>query len=428
MLTLNTSFIHKINRETVVKKYQHQVNRIIDKLNKKDLPGCEMTGWKTIIDDANVNEMSLIKQTANRWRKMNIKDVVMIGIGGSYTGVRAGIDMCNIPFDDSHIKLHWVHNMSSTYLCGLKRKLTNKKFGIVIISKSGTTLEPALAFRIFRKLLEKNIGKEQSHKYIVAITDYEKGTLLELAKKNHYIHFGIPNNIGGRFSTLTSVGLFPLALKGINPLMIYHGAKQALKDNDSNKLSSCSAYLYACYRNYLLVHKKLSIENFIVYDPTLEFIAQQWRQLFGESEGKQNKGLFPTYSLFTTDLHSMGQYLQEGKKIFFETTLIVKKPRLDMKLFINDDSDKLKYLNNKTIDFINKKAYEGTIEAHTELGKNDNLIISIDKCDAYHFGYLIMWFQLAVMMSGYLLKINPFDQPGVEAYKNNMFKLLGKKI
>lgn len=426
MLNFNTNNTHKINKQTIIRKYQHQCNKIITKLNKKELPGCNMTGWKNIVDEANVNELSLIKQTANRWRKMNIKDVVIIGIGGSYTGVRAGMEMCGIPFDDSHMHLYWIHNISSTYLCGLKKKLSRKKFGIVVISKSGTTLEPALAFRIFKKLLEKNIGKSESHKYIVAITDYENGTLLELAKKNHYIHFGVPNNIGGRFSTLTSVGLFPLALKGINPLIVYHGAKQALNDNSSNKLSNCSAYLYACYRHYLLTHKKMSIENFIVYDPFLEFVAQQWRQLFGESEGKQNKGLFPTYSLFTTDLHSMGQYLQEGRKIFFETTLIVKKPRLDMKLFINDDVDKLKYLNNKTIDLINKKAFTGTIRAHTDLGKNDNLVIEIDKCDAYHFGYLIMWFQLAVMMSGYLLKINPFDQPGVEAYKNNMFKLLGK--
>ena len=316
--------------------------------------------------------------------------------------------------------------MSSTYLCALKRNLVNKKFAIIVISKSGTTLEPALAFRIFRKLLERNIGVKESHKYIVAITDYEKGTLLDLAKKNHYIRFGIPNNIGGRFSTLTNVGLFPLAIKGINPLMVIHGAKQALLDNSSNKLINSSAYLYACYRNYFLTHRKKVIENFIVYDPTLEFVAQQWRQLFGESEGKQNNGLFPTYSLFTTDLHSMGQYLQDGRKIFFETTLIVRKPRLDMKLFINDDVDKLKYLNTQTIDWINKRAFIGTIKAHTELGKNDNLIIEIDRCDAYHFGYLIMWMQLAVMISGYLLKINPFDQPGVEAYKKNMFKLLGK--
>ncbi|MDR2369828.1 MAG: glucose-6-phosphate isomerase [Mycoplasmataceae bacterium] len=410
-----------------MKRYQTLISSLVNKINLKLLDGSDMMGWLDLVDSYDSREIIQMRNKANEWKKMQMKYVLVIGIGGSYVGVRAAIDMCCGLFNEVAPKIIWMHNMSSTYVVSLTQKLAHEKFGIIVISKSGTTLEPAITFRIFRELLQKNVGISKLHKYIVAITDKNKGTLHDFAKHRHITTFGIPDDIGGRFSTLTPVGMFAIILKGLDPLMILKGAKQAVKDASNEEISENSAFTYACYRHYFSTIKHFQIENFIVYDPSLQFVGEMWRQIFAESEGKEYKGLFPTLSLFTTDLHSMGQYLQQGKRIFFETSLIVKKPKKDLVVKVTDNVDKLKYLNNKSLDFINKKAFEGTISAHTKIGKVNNFVLEIGTNDEYHFGYLFMWFAIAVTMSGYLLKINPFNQPGVEQYKSNMFKLLGKK-
>lgn len=385
-----------------------------------------MIGWRDINQLFNTKELNAMILKANQWKAMNLKHVVVIGIGGSYIGIKAAIDFvyANRP---QPVEMIYLHNMSADYLLNKLDYLKNKKFGIIVISKSGTTLEPAIAFRLFRNQLISNVGMKNVRKYIVAITDKEKGTLHNYATAKGYTMFSVPNNIGGRFSTLTPVGLFPMMVAGLNPNKILRAAKQAIMDLNNTDLKQNSAFLYACIRHYLYTQKHLNIENFIVYDPAYTMLACQWQQLFGESEGKKHRALYPTYCTFTTDLHSIGQYLQQGTRNFFETTLFVEKPNVDYKLRIRDDDDGLNYLNNHNLSDLTNKAFEGTIAAHTYEGKINNLVIYLQKADEYHYGYFFIWLAHAAMMSGYLLKINPFDQPGVEAYKKNMFQLLGKK-
>lgn len=335
--------------------------------------------------------------------------------------------MCNGVIGFQKTKIIYVHNMSSAYIADLIKKVGKNRFGIVVISKSGTTIEPAITFRLFSEIMKKNFGEEYTKKMIVAVTDAQKGTLHDLAKAKKWTSFVIPDDIGGRYSTLTPVGMFPMILAGLDPLEILKGAKKALDDTKSFNLRNNSAFMYACYRHYFYTRCKYNIENFVVYDPSLTMIGEQWKQLFGESEGKSHKAMYPTCSLFTTDLHALGQYLQEGTRNFVETTLWVDQPRKDIKLSIKDNVDGLKYLNGKTLNYINEKAYQGTIAAHTKKGKVNNLIINISSADEFHYGYLYIWLCRAAMISGYLLNINPFNQPGVEAYKTNMFSLLKKR-
>ncbi len=425
MLNFDTNYLsHKTSRTNIIKKYQKSVSSIFKKINSGTALGCEMTGWlkpNKVVDQKLIRAM--IKK-ANQWERNNIRNVVVIGIGGSYVGVKAAIDM--VLGSNTKMKIHFIYNIHPNFITAKIKELQKQRFAIVVISKSGTTLEPSVGFRIFRKLLEAKVGQEQATKLIVAITDPEKGTLHNYARAKGYTLFPIPNNIGGRYSTLTSVGVFPMILAGIDPIKLLKGATKATDDLSNSNLRTNSAFLYAAYRHYFYTAKKIQIENFITYDPTLTMIACQWQQLFGESEGKQKRAMYPTYSLFTTDLHALGQYLQEGTRNFIETTLIVENPKDDIKLKIDDNNDGLKYLNQKTLDFINKQAFEGTITAHSEDGKVNNLIISLTKSDEYHYGYLFIWLAHAAMMSAYLLKVNPFDQPGVESYKKNMFALLKK--
>lgn len=426
MLKFDTSFvINKKQTENILKKYSKTVVDICKKVDDEIAPGSEMTGWMHPEMFFRTKEILALLNKVKQWHNLKLKNVVVIGIGGSYIGIKAAIDM--IRGGDTKVNLVYISNINSNYIVPILNQLRNQKFGIVVISQSGTTLESAIAFKLFRDLLENNVGIKNGKKYIVAITDAEKGTLHNFAKAKGYMMLSIPNNIGGRFSTLTSVGLFPMALAGADINKILRGAKQALADLETTSLKNNSAYLYACYRHYFHVIKKLQVENFIVYDPWLTTIGLQWQQLFGESEGKSHKGLYPTFSTFTTDLHSLGQYLQQGSRNFFETTLIVETPKNDLKLKINNDDDGLKYLNNKTLDSLTKTAFEGTINAHTKDGGANNLVISISKADEFNYGYLFIWLAKAAMMSAYLLKQNPFDQPGVEAYKKRMFNLLGRK-
>lgn len=406
-------------------KYQSKVCHILDHIKLNSLPGCEMLGWKDLPFSYDNHELLKMKEKAKEWHSLGVNNVVVIGIGGSYVGVRAAIDMC-CGQSKKNPSIIWIHNMSSTYITETLNDVSKQKFAIVVISKSGTTIEPTIGFKLFREALVKQLGK-QANKYIVAITDKSKGVLFDYASKHKYTTFVIPDNVGGRFSVLTPVGMFVMILKQIDPLQLLKGAADAAKYVANSNIERNSAIQYAIHRHYFHTHKKLQIENFIVYDPSLQFVGEMWRQIFGESEGKDGKGLYPDVSLFTTDLHSMGQYLQQGTRNFFETTLYVEKPRADMILSIKDNDDKIAYLNKKSLSFINKKAYEGTIDAHTNIGKVNNIIISITKPDAYHFGYFFMWVSTALMISAYLLGVNPFNQPGVEQYKSNMFKLLGKK-
>lgn len=424
MLTFNNEYIDKkLKTSSIIKKYQKNVNQIYKNVINEVAVGSDMTGWLHIDQIIKTQDIIKINKTVADWKALRIKDVVVIGIGGSYIGIKAAIDMINCK-NSNGIKFHWIYNMSANYMLSVLEGLEKKKFGIVIISKSGTTLEPAIGFRLFRELLIQNVGIKNSKKYIVAITDANKGTLHNYAKIKEYTMFAIPDNIGGRFSTLTAVGLFVMALAGIELNKVLRGAKQALIDLNTASLRNNSAFLYACYRYHLYTQLHLQVENVIVYEPSLEMIGHQWQQLFAESEGKKHKALYPITSVFTGDLHSVGQYLQDGTRNFFETTIMIDNPCKDKKLRISNNDDGLKYLNGKSLDELTKKAFMGTVKAHYEKGKVNNFIINLTKADEYHYGYLFMWIAHAAMMSAYLLKVNPFDQPGVEAYKANMFDLL----
>jgi glucose-6-phosphate isomerase len=303
--------------------------------------------------------------------------------------------------------------------------LDGKDFSINVISKSGTTTEPAIAFRIFRKMLEEKYGVEEARKRIYATTDKSKGALKTLASDEGYETFVVPDDIGGRYSVLTAVGLLPIAVSGVEIETMMNGAAQAREDFGKSELSENPAYQYAAVRN-ALYNKGKTIEMLINYEPGLQYFSEWWKQLFGESEGKDQKGIYPSSANFSTDLHSLGQYVQEGRRDIFETVIKVSEPRHELKIEKADsDLDGLNYLAGETVDFVNNKAFEGTLLAHTD-GGVPNLIVEIPAMDAYTFGYLVYFFEKACAMSGYLLGVNPFDQPGVEAYKVNMFALLGK--
>ena len=414
----------KILSKSFLKKYQKDVNEIIKRVNANTAEGCRLMGWKLTENLYRTRELLEISKKAKQWKQLNLKQIVVIGVGGSYLGAKAAINMVKHSGPE-YPEMIFVNNMSANYLLSILNSLKGKKYGIIVISKSGKTLEAEMAFRLFRRQLIENVGVASAKKLIVAITNPEKGTLHMFAKANGYKIFTIPDNIGGRYSSLTPVGIFPMAVAGLDIGKVLKGAKQAILDLSNHKISENHAYLYACLRHYLYKEKKLSIEQFNVYEPMLKQVAYQWQQLFGESEAKKYKALYPAVSLFTNDLHSIGQYLQEGSRNFFETTLMVETSALDKKLKITDDEDGLRYLNNKNLSDLTFKAFHGTVDAHTR-AKVNNLVIYISKADEYHYGYLFMWLCHAAYMSAYLLKVNPFDQPGVESYKQKMFELLGK--
>lgn len=317
------------------------------------------------------------------------------------------------------------NNISSTYMKDLMDVLQDKDFSINVISKSGTTTEPAIAFRIFRKLLEEKYGKEEARGRIYATTDKARGALKTLADEEGYETFVIPDDVGGRYSVLTAVGLLPIAAAGLKIEDMMKGAAAAQNDFAASELEQNPAYQYAVARN-VLYNKGKTIEMLINYEPALQYFAEWWKQLFGESEGKDQKGIYPSSANFSTDLHSLGQYVQEGRRDLFETIVQVEKSRHELTIESDAaDLDGLNYLAGETVDFVNKKAFQGTMLAHTD-GGVPNLVVSIPALDEYTFGYLVYFFEKACAMSGYLLGVNPFDQPGVEAYKVNMFALLGK--
>jgi glucose-6-phosphate isomerase len=401
-------------------------------LHEQTGAGNDYLGWIDLPVNYDKEEFSRIQKSSEKIK--NDSDVLLvIGIGGSYLGARAAIEMLNHSFYNALPKekrqtpqvLFLGNNISSTYMTDLMDLLDGKDFSINVISKSGTTTEPAIAFRIFRKLLEEKYGAEEARKRIYATTDKAKGALKTLATDEGFETFVVPDDVGGRYSVLTAVGLLPIAVSGVDIEAMMKGARDAREAFSKSELEENPAYQYAAVRN-VLYNKGKTIEMLINYEPGLQYFSEWWKQLFGESEGKDQKGIFPSSANFSTDLHSLGQYVQEGRRDLFETVIKVAKPRHELTIEEADsDLDGLNYLAGQTVDFVNNKAFEGTLLAHTD-GDVPNLIVEIPEMDAYTFGYLVYFFEKACAISGYLLGVNPFDQPGVEAYKVNMFALLGK--
>ncbi|WP_029451001.1 glucose-6-phosphate isomerase [Clostridium algidicarnis] len=394
--------------------------------------GSEFLGWLDLPVNYDKEEFKRIKEAAKKIRK-NSEVLLVIGIGGSYLGARAAIEMLNHSFynilnndqRNSPAIFFVGNNISSTYMIDLLEAIKDKDISINIISKSGTTTEPAIAFRIFKDLLEKKYGKEEARKRIFATTDKEKGALKSLSDKEGYETFVIPDNVGGRFSVLTAVGLLPIATSGVDIDSIMKGSEKAMEDFAHDDLKKNNCYQYAAVRN-LLYRKEKNIEIMVNYEPSLHYFSEWWKQLYGESEGKDNKGIFPAAVDFSTDLHSMGQYIQDGRRNLFETVLNVEKPRKEIIIEKNkEDIDGLNFLAGKTMNFVNNKAFQGTLLAHSD-GGVPNIIINISEISPFNFGYMVYFFEKACAISGYILGINPFNQPGVEAYKKNMFALLGK--
>jgi glucose-6-phosphate isomerase len=390
--------------------------------------GNDFLGWVDWANTFDKNELAKMKTVSANLRQ-KIDTLLVVGIGGSYLGARAAEEMIRGLYANDKVELIYVGNtISSTYVQQVSDYLKDKEFGIVNVSKSGTTTEPGIAFRIFKKQLEEKVGKAEAVSRIVAVTDAKKGALKTLADNEGYETFVIPDDIGGRFSVLTPVGIFPLLVAGIDVDAIFSGAKKARNDTKAADLSSNEAYRYAVARYLMNVKQGYKAETLVSYELQMQMFTEWWKQLFGESEGKDGKGLFPTSCVFSTDLHSLGQFIQEGtKNVLFETIIRVKTPQNDLKIPSDADNlDGLNYLTTKTFHEINNIALAGVIDAHANSGKVPNIVLEFDKMDAEMFGYAVTWFMKACAMSGYLLEINPFNQPGVEIYKANMFKLLKK--
>ncbi len=388
--------------------------------------GNDFLGWLNLPVDISMEELTDIEKTAADLRART-QVMVVVGIGGSYLGVRAVIEALSDSFhnyEPTGMKVIFAgHNISEDYYYELYNYLSNKEFGICVISKSGTTTEPAIAFRLLKELLEKKVGQEEARKRIVAITDASKGALRTLADQEGYKTFVIPDNVGGRFSVLTPVGLLPIAIAGFSIRDLVQGAIDMRNDCFSQEINPAIEYAVA---RTLLYRKGYAVELLANFHPKLHYITEWWKQLYGESEGKENRGIFPAGVDFTTDLHSMGQYIQEGARILMETVISVARP--DHKMEIPSDEanlDKLNFLAGKRVDEVNKMAELGTQIAHVD-GGVPNMKVIMPALDALYIGQLFYFFELACGISGSMLGVNPFNQPGVEAYKNNMFALLDK--
>ena len=415
-----------------IMEYKEQVENIHKDLHRRANDEKDFVGWLDLPVNYDKEEFKRIKKAAKKIKKES-DILVVIGIGGSYLGARAVIEALTSSFNNllpakqrKYPQILFAgNNLSSNYLNELIEYIENKDFSVNVISKSGTTTEPAIAFRVFREILENKYGIDEARSRIYATTDKEKGALKALAQKEGYETFVVPDNVGGRYSVLTAVGLIPIATAGIDIDKLMEGARIAEERyNDSNlKYNEC--YQYAVARNILYKLYK-NTEILVNYEPKLHYFTEWWKQLYGESEGKDQKGIFPAGVDNTTDLHSMGQYIQEGRRCLFETVLSVKEPKTDIKINPDDDNlDGLNYLAGKTLDYVNKKAMEGTIKAHVS-GDVPNIQITMNKLDEENLGELIYFFEKACAMSGNILGVNPFNQPGVEEYKKNMFKLLKK--
>ena len=415
-----------------IMEYKEKVENIHKDLHRRANDEKDFVGWLELPTNYDKDEFERIKKAAKKIKKES--DVLLvIGIGGSYLGARAVIEALTSSFNNllparqrKYPQILYVgNNLSPNYMNELIEYVENKDFSINVISKSGTTTEPAVAFRVFREILENKYGIDEARSRIYATTDKERGALKTLADKEGYEEFVVPDNVGGRYSVLTAVGLLPIAVAGIDITKLMEGARIAQQRyNDANlKYNEC--YQYAVARNILYKQDKTT-EILVNYEPKMHYFTEWWKQLFGESEGKDNKGIFPAGVDNTTDLHSMGQYIQQGRRNLFETVVYVEKPQSNITINPDDDNlDGLNYLAGKTLDYVNKKAMEGTIEAHVS-GNVPNIAVKMNKLDEENLGEIIYFFEKACAMSGSILGVNPFDQPGVEEYKKNMFKLLKK--
>ena len=412
--------------ESSITDYQAEVTKAHQALHSYTGKGNDYLGWLELPNNYDKDEFLRIKELAAKIGD-DIEVLLVCGIGGSYLGARAAIEMIKGLYPNDSKEIIFIGNtFSSTYINQVLDYIKDKSVYLNVISKSGTTTETALAFRILKQSLEARYGKEECKKRIIATTDKEKGTLKQLANIEGYETFVIPSSVGGRYSVLTAVGLVPLALAGINIDELMLGFKEAYDDLNTDDLTKNTAYQYAVSRRILENQGKVS-EMLVTYDLQTTMVAEWWKQLFGESEGKNGKGLLPTSATFSTDLHSLGQFVQEGRKCLFETLLLIDTPMLDSTVpFDQDNLDGLNYLDGKSLDWVNKMAQLGTLKAHVESGKVPNVMITLKDTSAKSFGYMCYFFFKACAMTVYLLDENPFDQPGVEVYKANMFELLGK--
>lgn len=421
-LQIQTSYLPVELQQLLHGPLSSDMLRCHDLIHQGGGEGSDYLGWVNKPISPDFMEIELIQSTAEALRSHS-EVLIVIGIGGSYLGARAAIEMLN-PSLSSNVFFAG-HHLSGAYLKQLIQEIGNRDVSLNVISKSGTTTEPALAFRFLRQYMLQRYGKEETKRRIVITTDLEKGALREMAKREGYVSFTVPSDIGGRYSVLTPVGLLPMAFAGIDINQVFQGAKDAYYECSALNIGENPAYSYAFSRHWMMQQGK-QVELLVQYDPKLFYLTEWWKQLFGESEGKQGKGLFPANLSFTTDLHSMGQYIQQGPRHLFETVLFVEDPENDFEITgTGEEGDGLQYLEGKTMSFVNRMAMEGTLQAHAD-GGVPSIILHIAKLNAFSFGYLVYFFMKACAMSAYLLDVNPFDQPGVEAYKQNMFRLLGK--
>ncbi len=426
---LNLKYAASFLPENSLEGIKAEVLAAHEALNNATGKGSDFLGWLTLPENYDKEEFVEIKKAAEKIRS-DSEVLIVIGIGGSYLGARAAIEF--IKSQNYNLlrkgapEIYFAGNtISSDSLNELVEIIGDRDFSVNIISKSGTTTEPAVAFRIFRDMLEKKYGKEEAAKRIYATTDACKGTLKSLSDTLGYKTFVVPDDVGGRYSVLTAVGLLPIAVAGIDIDAIMQGAADAMKAYAVSDIENNDCYKYAAIRN-LLYRVGKRIELMVSYEPSFTMMNEWFKQLFGESEGKDGKGIFPASVVFSTDLHSMGQYIQEGERALFETVVVFDKSKTEVEIKEEEgDFDGLNFLANKNLSFVNRKAFEGTILAHTD-GGVPNIVLEVEKMDEYNLGYLIYFFEKACAISGYLLDVNPFDQPGVESYKKNMFALLGK--
>ena len=428
-LKVNDKYLASFVSEHEYKGIQPAVTAAHETLTSKNGLGNDFLGWTTLPADYDKEEFGRIKAAAEKIKK-NSEVLIVIGIGGSYLGARAVIEAVKSSLYNSLKKdtpdIYFIGNtISPTYLNEVISLVEGRDFSVNIISKSGTTTEPALAFRVFRELLEKKYGADGAKERIFATTDAKKGTLKELSDKNGYETFVIPDNVGGRFSVLTAVGLLPIAVAGCDIDALMNGAAAAMNDYNDPDINKNDCYRYAAIRN-ILYRKGRAVEMLVAYEPSFAMMNEWFKQLYGESEGKDGKALFPASAVFSTDLHSLGQYIQDGSNILFETVVQFGKAQKDF--YIEKDpvnGDGLNFLADQNMSVVNRKAFEGTVLAHTE-GGTPNIVLEVPEMNEYEIGYMIYFFEKACAISGYMLGVNPFDQPGVESYKKNMFALLGK--
>ena len=428
-LNLNFNYAGKYGEASNIASMKSEISGAFAKLRDGTGAGNDFLGWINLPVDYDKEEFARIKKCAEKIKK-DSEVLVVLGIGGSYLGARAVIEFLksnnyNLVKKDTPDILFGGNTLSSTALAELIQLVDGRDFSINVISKSGTTTETAVAFRIFKELIEKKYGKEEAAKRIYVTTDKKRGALKALADAEGYETFVVPDDVGGRYSVLTAVGLLPIAVAGISIDKLMEGAAAAREKYFNDDIENNDCCKYAAARN-LLYRDGKSVEMMIAYEPSMTLWNEWFKQLFGESEGKEGKGLYPSSAIFSTDLHSLGQYIQQGERLMFETVLWVKNPKENVTVGYDEaNGDGLNFLSGKTMHYVNNRALQGTILAHTD-GSVPNILVEIDKQDEFNLGEMIYFFELACGISGYVLGINPFDQPGVESYKKNMFALLGK--